>query len=328
MIDTVKAKRIVAASLGAVLTAGLGYYLLVVAPLQTSLPWWIITTIALFFLPMGAGIGWEIPDDDNDVAEVTIEGPIKRDHDPMAASLDADEYVDAIESANADALLVRLNTPGGEVVPSEDIRRAVEEFDGPTVGLAQDKCASGGYLIATACDHLVARDGGIVGSIGVIGSQMNASDLADDLGVSYEQYVAGKYKDAGHPLKDPSEDERQYIQSLIDTHYEGFVERVAEARDLTPSEVREIGAKVFLGRDAKAAGLVDTVGDEDTAREYLGQELDKPTDNLRTWEFEPPSSPFDAIASASSRIAYSFGAGLASRLTSADSAGDLTLKFR
>jgi len=108
---------------------------------------------------------------------------------------EADEIVDQIERADEDsgvrALLLKLNTPGGEIVPSEDIRIAAERFDGPTIAYATDVCASGGYDIAAGCDELWAREGSIVGSIGVIGSRVNAADLADRLGLSYERLAAG-----------------------------------------------------------------------------------------------------------------------------------------
>jgi protease-4 len=105
------------------------------------------------------------------VAEVGVEGPIARDRGggPLPnrpASVAADDVVQQIDRADADpsvrALLVKLNTPGGEIVPSEDIRIAVERFDGPTVAYATDRCASGGYDIASGCDVVFAREGSLV----------------------------------------------------------------------------------------------------------------------------------------------------------------------
>jgi len=135
----------------------------------------------------------------HNAAEVAVEGPITRDGGGSLTSppvgAEADEIVDQIERADEDsgvrALLLKLNTPGGEIVPSEDIRIAAERFDGPTIAYATDVCASGGYDIAAGCDELWAREGSIVGSIGVIGSRVNAADLADRLGLSYERLAAG-----------------------------------------------------------------------------------------------------------------------------------------
>ena len=85
-------------------------------------------------------------------------------------AVSADAIVDAIERADDDSVeapVVKLNTPGGAVVPSEDIRRAAAEFDGPTVAYAEDLAASGGYWIASGCDEFHAREASVVGSIGV-----------------------------------------------------------------------------------------------------------------------------------------------------------------
>ena len=113
--------------------------------------------------------------DGYDVAEVAVKGPITREGSRLPSSrqrsIPADKVVTEIERADEDpsvrALIVKLNTPGGEVLPSEDIRLAVERFSGPTIAYATDTCASGGYWIASGCDELWAREGSVVGSIGV-----------------------------------------------------------------------------------------------------------------------------------------------------------------
>ena len=198
------------------------------------------------------------------VAEVAVEGPISRDGGPgrlptRPGGAGADDVVDLIEAADEDdhakALLVKLDTPGGAVVPSDDIRLAAAAFDGPTVAYTTDVCASGGYWIASGCDELWARDASIVGSIGVIGSRPNVSELADQLGVSYERFAAGKYKDAGQPLKEMSDDERAYLQRIVDDYYDNFVDRVAEGRDMDPAAIRETEARVYLGEEALDLGL-------------------------------------------------------------------------
>lgn len=251
-----------------------------------------------------------------DTAEVRVEGPIARDGgqslptDPR--QIPADAVVDQIERAdddgNTNALAVRLNTPGGEVVPSDDIRRAVLEFDGPTVAYVTDVCASGGYWIASACDHVVARENSLVGSIGVRGSTLNASALADDLGVDYERFVAGEYKDAGNPLRELREDDRRYLQGLVDDFYESFVERVAEVRDLSPEQIRDTEARVYVGRDAHERDLVDDLGTRDDAEAYLEAELGHEID---VREFEPPRGMFVRMRRTAVGAAYAFGAGLA-----------------
>ncbi len=255
------------------------------------------------------------------VAEVGVEGPITRDGGgsnpvptgPVGAT--ADEIADQIDQADedpaVDALLVKLNTPGGEVVPSEDIRNAAESFDGPTIAYATDVCASGGYWIAAGCDEIWAREPSVVGSIGVIGSRPNVADLADRLGVSYEQFTAGEYKDAGTPLKEIEEDEREYLQGIIDGLYDRFVDRVAEGRALEESEIRDTEARIYLGDEAAEIGLVDEIGSREDVTDRLEDELGE---EVSVREFEPQRGPLARVGMGARAVAYAFGAGIASRV--------------
>lgn len=258
-----------------------------------------------------------------DTAVVGVEGPIMRDRGQSIPAnprrVPADAVVDQIERAaadgNAEALVVRLNTPGGEVVPSDDIRRAVADFDGPTVAYATDVCASGGYWIASACDHVVARENSLVGSIGVRGSSLNAAELADKLGVDYERFVAGEYKDAGTPLRELREDEREYLQGLVDDLYDSFVSRVADGRDLSPEAVRDTEARVYTGRNAADRGLVDELGTREAVEAYLEAELGHA---VEVREFEPPRGLPVRLRRTALGAAYAFGAGVTSAFGDGD----------
>jgi protease-4 len=254
------------------------------------------------------------------VAEVAVTGPITRGSAGFTAPVtaDADAVVEQIERADADrgadGLLVRLNTPGGAVVPSDDIRRAVDAFDGPTVAYATDTCASGGYWIASGCDEIWARDASLVGSIGVLASRLNASDLADRLGIDYERVVAGEFKDAGSPLKEPDPDDREYLQGLADAIYERFLDRVDAGRDLDRDDARDTEARVFLGDEAADRGLIDGVGDRDDAENALAERLDRESVTVR--EFEPSLGLRDRLGASARGLAHAFGAGLASGIES------------
>jgi len=258
------------------------------------------------------------------VAEVAVEGPITREtsSSPLGAGpvgTSADALVDQIERAdaesNVDALLVRLNTPGGEIVPSEDIKLAAERFDGPTVAYATDTCASGGYEIASGCDEIWAREGSIVGSIGVIGSRVTAKDLADRLGIEYQQLTAGEYKDAGTPLKELEDHEREYLQGLVDGYYDMFVENVAKRRDMDTETVRGTEARVYLGREAHEEGLVDELG----TREDVLDRLEGRIGAAATVEaFEPQRGLADRLQGGAQRVAFSLGAGITNALVGDD----------
>jgi protease-4 len=262
-----------------------------------------------------------------EVAEVAVEGPITRDGGPggipgRSVGTPADDVVEQLRAADDDdaveALVVKLNTPGGQVVPSDDIRRAAAEFDGPTVAYATDTCASGGYWIASGCDELWAHEASIVGSIGVIGSSVNVSELADRLGVSYERFAAGKYKDAGVALKELSEDERDYLQGIVDDYYENFVERVADGRGMDPETIRETEARVYLGREAAELGLVDHLGTRDDVEDDLADRLGVESVSVR--EFTPERGFVDRFQSGIERAAYALGAGVADAVDPDDAA--------
>jgi len=258
------------------------------------------------------------------VAEVAVEGPITRDggSSPLPSTPTtpgADDIVEQMERADeddaVDALLVKLNTPGGAVVPSDDIRLATEEFDGPTVAYTTDTCASGGYWIASGCDELWAREGSVVGSIGVRSPRFTATGLLEKLGVEYKQFVAGEYKEAGSPFTELEADEREYLQGITDEFYETFVETVAEGRDLDEEFVRDTEARVYLGAEAHDLGLVDDLGTRDDVEDRLETLLGT---EPRVSTFEPQRGLGARLRGGASGVAYALGQGLADAVTPDD----------
>jgi protease-4 len=313
-----RGRRLAIVLVGTVLTVAVSWWLFLVFP--TSLVELLGVLLVLLAGVIGARFAARVAAQrfpSYDVAEIAVEGPIQRDGGgglSSASGTPADDIVEQIDRANDDdnakGLLLRLNTPGGEVVPSEDIRLAAERFDGPTVAYATDVCASGGYWIASGCDELFAREASLVGSIGVIGSRVNATELADRVGLSYERLAAGKYKDAGVPLKELDGDERDYLQGIIDGMYDDFVERVTAGRDLDPETVRETEARVYLGDEARRLGLVDELGTHEEVEARLAERLG--VSEVSVGEFEPSKPLRQRLNLGARRIAYSFGAGIAS----------------
>jgi len=303
---------------GTLATAAVAYYLFVYFPRPgRTLPGVVLVVVtALVGVRFWTGAARSLVPPYN-VAEVAVEGPITRDEPVRGLSpsqaASADDVVEQIRRADdtdaVDALVLELDTPGGEVVPSDDIRLAAAEFEGPTVAYATDTCASGGYWIASGCDELWAREVTLVGSIGVIGSRVNVRELADRLGVSYERFAAGEYKDAGVALKEVDEDEREYLQGLVDGFYEDFVERVAEGRGMDPETVRDTEARVYLGREAHDLGLVDHLGTREDALDAVAERIG--TDAVPE-AFEPRRPLSRRVHLGARRTAYAFGAGLAS----------------
>ncbi len=177
---------------------------------------------------------------------------------------------DLLEQADADpsikAVVVRVNSPGGSVVASDGIYRALLKFEKPVVVWMGEMAASGGYYIACGGDYVFAHPDTLTGSIGVISQFINAEELMDKVGVEAVVITSGPRKDIGSPFREMTEEEQALWEEIIDETYEGFVEIVAQARDLSLEEVRELAdGRVYTGQQALKLGLVDDVGTLDDA---------------------------------------------------------------
>jgi len=149
---------------------------------------------------------------------------------------------------------------------------------------------------------------------------VNVAGLADRLGVDYEQFTAGEYKDAGTPLKELEEDEREYLQGIVDDYYDQFVADVADGRGMDAESVRETEARVYLGERALELGLVDELGTREDVTDRIEERIDTET---VVEEFSPQRGLAGRLQGGVGRVAYAFGAGIAGALTGGD---DLTFK--
>ena len=168
------------------------------------------------------------------------------------------------------ALLLRIDSPGGTVGDSQEIHAALlrlREKGCKVVASFGNISASGGVYVGVAADSIVSNPGTITGSIGVILRGNNLSELLAKVGVRFETVKSGAYKDILSPDKALSPEERELLQSLIDSSYDQFVGVVAEGRGLDRDTVRTFAdGRVFSGAQAKDLGLVDELGDEEQAR--------------------------------------------------------------
>jgi len=147
------------------------------------------------------------------------------------------------------AIVFRIESPGGDIVVSMG-------------GMA----ASGGYYISTKADKIVALPTTMTGSIGVISQVTNIEGLLDKLGIQIEIFKGGKYKDMYSGFREMTPEEKEIVQQMIDEYYESFVDVVAEGRGLSREEVRNLATgQIYTGTEAKKLGLVDELGDLNTA---------------------------------------------------------------
>lgn len=171
----------------------------------------------------------------------------------------------ALGGDNVVAILLRMNTPGGELLASDLIyRKVLEAKSSKTVVVWMgDQCASGGYYISAGADNIVAHPNTITGSIGVILQVSSLEELYRKIGIETRSFTSGEYKDPTEYLfdDDPDGELDRIFQSLVDEAYEDFVSVVADGRDMTPADVKKLAdGRLFSGRQALDVGLVDSVG--------------------------------------------------------------------
>lgn len=172
------------------------------------------------------------------------------------------------ESKTIRALVIDIDSPGGAAGPSEYIFRSVEKIakKKPVVAFIRGMGASGSYMVACGATKVVAVPMAMVGSIGVISMRPMLSDMLDKIGVRMEVTKSGRLKDMFSNFREPTPEEREKEQGLLDAIYQRFVEIVSDGRGMAPERVKELATgEVFIAERAKELGLIDELGDLDTA---------------------------------------------------------------
>ncbi|WP_347721548.1 S49 family peptidase [Candidatus Nanohalococcus occultus] len=169
-------------------------------------------------------------------------------------------------SENPDAIIYEINSGGGAVVASKEVKREIESVNTTTVCRFRDLSASGGYLIALGCDEVVADSATLTGSIGVRSSYLQFSGLLERYGVKYVNISSGEYKEIGSPYSNITEEEKDVLTSKVEAIREEFLNTVVENRNLSEPQIEEVGTgEPILGERAKRLGLVDELGGRATA---------------------------------------------------------------
>ncbi len=190
---------------------------------------------------------------------------------------DASEVLKALysEARNKDtkAIVLRIDSPGGAVAPSEEIYNAVRRLkaEKPIVVSMGSMAASGGLYSAASASKIFCQPGTQTGSIGVIMQVPNFSTIADKVGVSMITIKSGALKDVGNQFRPMTEDDRRFLEEVAARVHKNFIQAIAEGRKLSVDKVEKFAdGRVLLGSEAKDLGLVDGFGDiYDAAREAL-----------------------------------------------------------
>ena len=206
------------------------------------------------------------------VGLVFLEGPIN--------SQKAQEFIDLLEKATEDprvgAILIRVNSPGGSVAPSQEIYRAIMDIRGEkrVVASLGSVGASGAYYVAVAAQEIYADPGTITGSIGVLFTYPQLQELLKKVGVGKVVVKSGKFKDLASPFRTPTPQEKAILQGVVNDIYQQFVEDVARARGMKVEKVRALAdGRIFTGRQALKLGLVDGLKTQNEVIQYVSRKI-------------------------------------------------------
>ncbi len=194
-------------------------------------------------------------------------------------------YVDEIERfrkiPSIKAILVRIDSPGGAVAPSQEIYEAIKRAQEkkPVFASMGSVAASGGYYLASAAEKIFANPGTLTGSIGVAMQMRNVQELFSKIGIDNSVIKSGQFKDAGSPYRKMTPKESKYLQNVSDEIYDQFIGAVAEGRKMKREEVEALAeGRIYTGKQAKELGLVDVLGGLQTAISEAGKAVGIPED--------------------------------------------------
>jgi protease-4 len=215
----------------------------------------IIISLVLALLQKNLPIG-------DKVALIRIEGPI------LDSGTMIDELKDYVKDLSVKAIVLRIDSPGGAVAPSqeiyEEVRKAVSK---KTIVVSMGSiAASGGYYIASPATRIIANPGTLTGSIGVIMEIPNMEGLMNKIGVKTEVIKSGKHKDIASVFRGINKEEREILQTVLDNVHEQFINAVSEGRNMLREDVLRIAdGRIYTGEQALKAGLIDELGNLEDA---------------------------------------------------------------
>ena len=218
------------------------------------------------------------------IARVKIQGLIRNDDERT-------ESLDRLARSSAKAVIVHIDSPGGTTAGSEQLHDALRRVAAqkPMVVVVDGLAASGGYIAAMAADQIIAQGTSLVGSIGVLFQYPNVGDLLKIIGVKVEEIKSSPLKAAPNGFEPTSPEARAALEALVRDSYDWFKDMVRQRRHLDDILLaRASDGRVFTGRQALELKLVDRLGNEKTALEWLQKEKGiDPTLRVRDWKLKP-----------------------------------------
>ncbi|MGA1863563.1 MAG: signal peptide peptidase SppA, partial [bacterium] len=230
--------------------------------IKRNILYFAISLLAVYFLTIilsmifGLNIGGQKR---NKIGLIKLEGVI----------ISSSSFIDQLKEVKKDddmaAIVIRIDSPGGAVAPSQEIYTELLKFKEKTkkkvVASLASVGASGGYYIACAADKIIANPGSMTGSIGAIIKLQNLKDLFEKIGYEEQVIKSGKFKDIGSYSRKLTNEERELFQGLVDDIHQQFIESVAKSRDLKIEDIKKIAdGRIFTGQQAMEFHLIDSLG--------------------------------------------------------------------
>nr|WP_319493070.1 signal peptide peptidase SppA [uncultured Desulfobacter sp.] len=215
-----------------------------------------------------SNISGAIASSEGNIGVVEVAGPI------ISSKEIIQDLKDFMDDDDIKAIILRVDSPGGGIGPSQEIYRELMKFRDvkPVIASMGSVAASGGYYIACAAQGIVANSGTITGSIGVIMEYANIEQIAEKIGISPVVIKSGEYKDMGSPMRTLKESEKHLFQNLVDELHAQFVSDAATARNMETAAMAKLAdGRVYTGQTAMKLKLVDRIGNMDDAVQWAGQ---------------------------------------------------------
>ena len=262
--------------------------------------WRVVTVFIAIVAVVGAGVAFSnrgaiTGGPGTGIARVNIEGLIR-------GSRQRSEALKRLAESNAKAVIVHISSPGGTVAGSEELYDSLIRVKAkkPMVVVVDGLAASGGYIAAMASDRIVARQSAIVGSIGVIFQYPNVTELLKTVGVQVETVKSSPLKAAPSGYEPTSPEARAAVEAIVRDSFDWFKGLVRDRRHLDDASLQKVAdGRVFTGRQAVELKLIDGLGDEQAAIDWLAKEKNiDPKTPIRDYPLAPRFSdlPFLHVA--------------------------------
>jgi protease-4 len=279
--------------------------------------WRLVAIVFLILLALSLFTNKEFkqvsPLDGDYIARINIQGSISNN------LVRIDNMKKIAQNKNIKGVIIHVDSPGGTVVGGENLYMAIRKIskNKPVAIVMGDSAASAAYMLSLGGDYLVAYEGTMTGSIGVIAQTFEVTKLADTLGVKFYNFKSSPLKGGPSPTEHMTPEMEQSIDGMIKDIYDSFVSLVAERRNIPLEVLLPLAdGRTYTGRQALSLGLIDALGDEDTAFDWIvANKKLNPNISLRDYDIEPHQSKFDKFLETATNISYALKAMFNNNLT-------------